>query len=180
MAEAASANHKLTNLHRQVLDEIDGLLALARNQDPAVDAVTPVSGWSVLDHVEHLALADEASLHQLEAALERDSGPPIRLAGRAVLLTGWIPRGVGKAPEPSRPASSGREAVVTRFEAVRHRVEELSGKLGQIGSGRGRASHPVFGGLSAAQWLRFLTIHHHHHRKIIDAIRRAVDAEQAS
>jgi len=180
MAEAESANHKLTNLHRQVLDEIDGLLAIARDQDPAVDTVTPVSGWSMLDHVEHLALADEASLHQLEAALERDSGPPLRLGGRLVLLTGWIPRGVGKAPEPSRPASSGRNAVVARFEAVRQRVEELGGKLSQIGSSRGRASHPVFGGLTAAQWLRFLAIHHHHHRKIIDAIRQAIRTESAS
>lgn len=179
MPEATSTESRHAGLHRRVLQQVDDLLALAQSRDPVIAAVTPVSGWSILHHVEHLSLAGEGSLHQLEAALERDGGPPIRLTGRVLQLVGWIPRGAGKAPELTRPALEEREAVVARLEAVRRRVEQLGARLDRIGSARGRSSHPIFGGFTALQWLRFLSIHHHHHLKIVDEILRAAEADRA-
>lgn len=165
----------VATLHRRVLSQIDRLLAVAEDPGDFPEADTPVSGWTALLHAEHMARADEGALHQLHSALERDDGegPPLKLLGRITLAVGWIPRGSAKAPETTRPASSSREEVAADLGRVRERVEALGSRLDEIAAARGRASHPVFGGLTPKRWLRFLFIHHHHHLKIIDDIRSA-------
>lgn len=174
---AERGGEPLRPLHREVLEQVDHLIALAEGPGSALNGAdrerTPVSRWSPLEHAEHLALADEASLHQLEAALDRDDGPKGTLVGRLVLLLGWIPRGVGKAPEQTRAEGVDRYEVAERLRAVRERIEALGGRLDEVAAARGRASHPVFRGLTAAQWLKFLSVHHRHHLKIIEDIRRA-------
>lgn len=167
----------LQALRRRVLDQVDELLAVAEDPGGFADARTEVSGWTPLLHAEHLAKADTASLHQLEAALERsrsgEAGPRAGFVGRILLALRWIPRGVGKAPETSRPGGAERQEIAAELRAVRARIETLEGSLGEIAEGRGRASHPIFGGLTPAQWLRFLWMHHHHHLKIVRDIRKA-------
>lgn len=171
----------LAALHRRILAQVDELLAVAEDPGGFPDARTPASGWTPLLHAEHMAKADAASLHQLESALERsrngEPGPRGRLVGRAVVALGWVPRGLGKAPVTTTPADSDRRQVAAELRAVRGRIESLRGRLDEIAAGRGRASHPVFGGLTPAQWLRFLWVHHHHHLKIVRDIRGAWQAE---
>jgi len=169
----------LAALHARALGQIDELLAVAEDPGPFPAARTPASSWSALEHAEHMARADDGALHQLEAALERDGGPRIKLAGRVVLRLGWIPRGVGKAPATTRPDGADRRRVADALVAARRRLGELAPRLDEIARSRGRASHPIFGGLSAAQWLRFLTVHHHHHLKIIADVRRAYERSAA-
>lgn len=171
----------LETLHRRILAQVDELLAVAEDPGPFPEARTRVSGWCALEHAEHMARADEASLHQLERALERgrsgDAGRGITLAGRGILALGWIPRGVGKSPEVSRPAGSERARVAADLRAVRERTAALGARLDELAAGRGRASHPFFGGLTPARWLRFLWVHHHHHLKIVRDVRAAFEAE---
>lgn len=168
--------HRLAPLHREILSQIDTLLGIAEEPGEFPEARTRVSGWSALQHTEHMAQADDGSLHQLEAALTRDGGPRFKLAGRVVLALGWIPRGAGKAPAASRPEARSREEVAAALHSVRDRIEALGDRLPEIAAARGRASHPVFGGLRPAQWLRFLQVHHHHHLKIVAGIRRAYES----
>lgn len=165
----------LASLHREILDQVDALLAVAEDPSPFPVAATPVSGWSALEHAEHMAQADAGSLHQLETALTRDGGPRFKLSGRVVLALGWIPRGVGKAPATSRPEARDREQVAAALGEVRGRIAALGDRLEEIAAARGRASHPIFGGLTPARWLRFLQIHHHHHLKIVEDIRSAYE-----
>lgn len=192
MAEAGGARtrggRRLQALHGRILQQIDELLAVTRDPGSFPEARTAVSRWSALDHAEHIAKADEGSLHQLETALERDGGPRFTLAGRLVLALGWIPRGVGKAPGNTRPSDRDREqagesapprdedrrrAVAEDLTKVRREIEALAGRFDEIAAGRGRASHHVFGGLTPGRWLRFLWVHHRHHLKIVHDIRRA-------
>lgn len=167
----------LEALRRRVLDQVDELLAVAEDPGDFPDARTEVSGWTPLLHAEHMARADAGSLHQLESALERgrndEAGPRGRFLGRLALTTGWIPRGVGKAVESTRPAGAERREVAAELREVRARIEALRDRLDEIALGRSRASHPVFGGLTPAQWLRFLWVHHHHHLKIVRDVRAA-------
>lgn len=167
----------LESLHRKGLAQIDEFLALTEDAGPFARARTPVSGWCALEHAEHIAKADDASLRQLEQALERsragEAGPRIRLAGRLALALGWIPRGVGKAPPTARPEGIDPAEVAEALRRARERVEALRPSLDEIAAADGRASHPVFGGLTPAQWVRFLWMHHHHHLKIVRDIRKA-------
>jgi hypothetical protein len=172
---------ELETLHRKILSQVDELLAVADDPGPFPGEHTQVSGWSALEHAEHMARADDGSLHQLERALERDRagerGRGITLAGRAVLAMGWIPRGMGKAPEIARPLRADGAQVAADLRRVRERIGALGERLEEIAAGQGRANHPIFGGLTPARWLRFLWVHHHHHLKIIRDIRAAFAAE---
>jgi len=174
--ERRPRDHRLAPLHREVLSQIDTLVAIAEDPGPFPVATTDVSGWSALEHAEHMAQSDTASLHQLEAALERDGGPRFKLAGRVILAIGWIPRGAGKAPAGTRPEARDRLEVAAALRSIRERIAALDDRLDEIAAGRGRASHPIFGGLTPARWLRFLKIHHHHHLKIVADIRQAFEA----
>ena len=160
-------------IHATLLSQLDRLLAIAEDPGEFPDAHTGVSRWSPLLHAEHLARADAASLDQLDKALERDGGAGLKPLGLVVLTFGWIPRGRGEAPEPSRPGGADRERVADDLRAVRARIEALGDRLDEIAAGRGRASHPFFGGLTPARWLRFLEVHHHHHLKIVEDVRAA-------
>lgn len=192
MAEAYGARtaggRRLESLHGRILEQIDELLAVARDPRGFPEARTAVSRWSALDHAEHIAKVDEGSLRQLETALERDGGPELTFVGRLVLALGWIPRGVGKAPGNTRPNDRDREGadgpdrprdedrhrvVAEQLTDVRSAIEALAGRFDEIAAGRGRATHHVFGGLTAARWVRFLWVHHRHHLKIVRDIRRA-------
>jgi hypothetical protein len=36
-----------------------------------------------------------------------------------------------------------------------------------VGAQLSHMRHPYFGGLTPAEWLRFIPVHHHHHLKIV-------------
>lgn len=163
----------LAATHREVLRQIDRLLAIAEDPGEFPDARTDVSRWSPLLHAEHLARAGQGSLGQLETALERDGGPALKPLGWLVLTLNWIPRGKGKSPEAAVPRGIERAPVAAELRAYRQRFEALEARLDEIAAGTGRASHPFFGGLTPPRWLRFLEVHHHHHLKIVEDIRRA-------
>ncbi len=55
MPESASA--KTLRLHRQVLAQLDDFLALARDPTELACRAPQVSGWSVGQQLEHLALS---------------------------------------------------------------------------------------------------------------------------
>lgn len=169
------STRRLERTRERCLEQIDRLLSAARDESPVSETLTDVSGWTILQQAEHMALADLGSLRQLENALERstagEAGPTQKLLPRIFLWAGWIPRGRARAPEGARPTKLPRAEIVARLEEVRARVEALP--LDELAQASGRASHPVFGGLTAGQWLYFMTVHHHHHLKIIDDIRSA-------
>lgn len=174
----------LARLHEELLGQVDEWLAVAQDSGAFPVARTRVSGWCALEHAEHMAKADQASLRQLDQALARsragEAGPRIKLAGRVLLALGWIPRGLGKAPEVTSAAGADRDEVAATLRRVRDRVQALGQSMDEIARSRGRASHPVFGGLTPAQWLRFLWIHHHHHLKIVRDVREELGATPSS
>lgn len=163
----------LATTHARVLAQIDRLLAIAEDPGEFPHARTDVSRWSPLLHAEHLAKAGLGSVGQLDKALAREGGPRLSPAGWLILKLGWIPRGRGKAPATAVPEGSEREPVAAELRRLRERVAALEGRLDEVAAAKGRASHPIFGGLTPARWIQFLEVHHHHHLKIVEDIRRA-------
>ncbi len=141
-----------------------------------------VSAWSVAQQLEHLLLVERSVLAQIHRLLDARQLPPlagINLLGRTVLATGFMPRGVAKAPGGSLPAAAAARAAAAATEQqgeVERRIAALAPRLDELQrTGRAglRLAHPRFGGLDGPQWLRFLGIHTHHHLKIVRDIRRA-------
>ena len=159
-----------------ILARIEDLLESARQPEIAALQAPEVSSWSVGRQMEHLALSDLAIVAGLEAllagTLESAGGGPTR-SGWIVLLTGWIPRGKGRAPEQTVPEDKELPAVVRDLEEARRRFRDIKGHAAAISASRATYRHPLLGSLDAGQWLRFTRIHHDHHAKIIAEIRRA-------
>lgn len=139
-----------------------------------------VSRWSVGEQLDHMVKVDRGILDLIEGALRATSPapsePPIRpvsVAGRVVLLTRYIPRGIGKSPKPYLPVEPSPADLRAGIAEVTERLRALEPRLADIPRCPGLWRHPRFGGLNAAQWLCFVDIHQHHHLKIIRDIAKA-------
>lgn len=157
---------------RAQLAQLEGLVADRAAGDRRVPSI---SGWSVAEHVEHLARAHGAIFARLIQLTEPDdptsSGGRVTLLGLVVLLVGRIPRGRGKAPAPSQPIGGGGDARA-QLEAARVQLEQLADRTDRLAASRGRFGHPYFGRLHPRQWLRFAEIHADHHLRIAREIVR--------
>jgi len=128
-----------------------------------------LSAWTIGMHVEHTAKV----IHRISNALAASTSPAPKakwsLARFFVLTSGRIPRGKGKAPEPTIPnhALSGEELLKMLDEAQRSVL--IAEKVD-----RGCwFTHPRFGVLKRDQALRFVRIHTRHHLQIIKEIAQA-------
>jgi hypothetical protein len=158
---------------RGLLRELGVAIALGEDPDLAAMSAPAVSGWSVHQHLEHLWRADAEIVGWLarvrEGAVASD-GPGSTIAGAVVLWLGMIPRGKGRAPQFTRPAGSQLQEIVAGFQAVRQDVEILGGALDRLAAATTTRRHPLLGCYTAAQWLRFIHVHHVHHRRIIEEV----------
>jgi hypothetical protein len=132
-----------------------------------------VSGWSVAQQLDHLALAGRGIFRGLaknldEESMEARSG--VTFPGRVVLFFGWIPRGKGKAPKGTQPEPQDLELEL-HMEEMNGAFESLEPRLCELVDRGIWMPHPYFGGFDAVQWLRFTEIHNRHHLKIIREIR---------
>lgn len=148
--------------------------------DPIADACgqpearrDAVSHWSVGQHIDHALKVDAHILGVLHRSpLKPEPVPPPSLIGRLILLTGRIPRGKGRAPDFTVPDIEDYVALRGRVAEAARGYAELEPHLALIATDRRRFAHPILGGFTRAQWLRFASIHHRHHAAIIADILR--------
>ena len=170
---------RLRRLHARVVWQAEHLLDWAGEPEAELGRrAERVSRWSVGEQLAHMVLVDAAALERLAKALEGGTDPAAgpTLLGRAILAAGWIPRGRGRAPENVLPGSVAPEALRRDAAALHAELRALGGRLPDLASSPGRARHFLFGELAAADWLRFIDVHHRHHFRIIADIRRAASA----
>jgi hypothetical protein len=160
MGTAASNREKL-------LSQYTELQALLLAGDDQADSV---SAWSVRDHIEHLLRANEGTLASIALNREPDPVEPKALLGRVVLATGYIPRGQGQAPDGTLPEGLSALELGARFLALELALRALDVEA-LAAEERVVANHVVFGGFSAADWLRLMVVHDEHHMKIIADIK---------
>lgn len=151
--------------------QLDAMTALLTKENAVLQRqIAPVSGWSIAEHLDHSARVCSSILGRVlkpEGATKR----PISLVGKIILMLGYIPRGKGRSPEPFRAKmlpSSEIAAVLDETRSLLRTIEsrEFTPVLDPI------VPHPVFGGLTAPQALRFAVIHTNHHMKIVRDIEK--------
>jgi hypothetical protein len=162
---AGTAEPRCRGTYDALLKQCDQLQELAAENDERLFyRAEKVSTWSVAEQLEHIARATQLMAGAIEKALQPEtagSGRP-SLVGRAVLFTGWIPRGVGKVPASTEPESASKE-----------QLGSLLADLPEIDGAPGRVNHFAFGDLTPRQWLSVIDIHTRHHLKIIRDIQSA-------
>lgn len=192
-----AASRKTIRSHEGVRNAIGECMALLEDTRACDARAASVSDWRVADHLEHLLLADRWIIGWIASVAGAESPGPSEGAtgpgaeapdgsadrggkpsalGYAVLSTGFIPRGRGRAPEQSHPSDRTVPEIVAGFREVRDQVEALEARLGEVDASRLTLQHPVLGRFTPARWLRFADVHHEHHDKIIRDI-LAADAD---
>lgn len=152
---------------------LTGLLAF---EDDVLGKHAPaVSGWSVVQQMVHVALANTRMLTAVHRIVARKAPAQSRgwpsLAGRYVLLRGDFPRGRGKAPPGSVPPENvSRKELDRVLDKSRTVLDSTAPLLPVATDATWRVRHHVFGLLNARQWLRLIAIHADHHFAIIDDI----------
>jgi len=151
--------------------QLSEIARLAGRPETELLTVHPkVSAWSVAQHLDHSLKVGSAVL----GVILTPKDPPkagINLAGRVVLVIGRFPRGRGESPKPLRGEAADTPkllAAVEKARALRARVTAET-----LLSPSPVLKHPYFGGLSAAQAVKFLSIHTKHHLAIVADILRA-------
>jgi len=157
-----------------ILAQLSTLADLAK-EEPSLELRAPaVSAWSIAEQLEHLRRSDVTivdALTSLDVDGPREGSPTF--AGRLVLVTRYIPRGVGRAPGATQPLEVDLDSLARGLIDVRQGFDTLAAELERLARSRATIRHPALGHFTATQMLTFTAIHHHHHRKIIDDIRRA-------
>jgi uncharacterized damage-inducible protein DinB len=130
-----------------------------------------VSRWSVAEHLDHLLKVTKSILDRLPSDEVIPRG--ISFTGRCIHTLGWIPRGVGQAPERLAGAPCTLEELHARFARVSAALDAMD--TAAVDAARNpNVPHPRFGGLTPSQALRFVTVHNEHHLKIVrDMLRNA-------
>jgi hypothetical protein len=148
---------------------------LDRPED-ALRARTPASGWSALEHLFHLVLANDMSLKNARN-LARGSGrliapmpaPGERDPRAAVILAhGRLPRGT-PAPRFVIPPANPDLALVREIHAETVAAASSAELAVLPDSGTG-IPHQALGVLSAAEWIRFARMHSAHPLRIAPAV----------
>lgn len=173
------ASPQLIAAYRLACEQVDGLVELAAQHDLHDVGAEKVSRWTVGKQLEHLLLSDESILDRFDRLTdgrEAPAGGGRTLVGRIVLLTGYIPRGVGKAPGAVKPAGRDATDIEAGLRRLTERMAELSEQLPLLEEAGWRCRHPYFGALDVGQWMRFMDVHHRHHLKIVRDIRKAAGA----
>jgi len=71
------------------------------------------------------------------------------------------------------PAGTGEEAALAALSRAAARLEAVRAMAHAVPGSRARIRHFLFGGLTAAQWIRVARVHTRHHLRIIADIERA-------
>lgn len=148
--------------------QLERMRALARS--PQLHARSErVSGWSVGEHLDHMARVSMSVLRRLAQESVEPAPKGINLMGRLLLALRWIPRGLGKAPSRFHAVPCTAAEIEESLTAL----ERAFGALppGALSRTRGPiVPHPRFGPLDPEQALRFVVVHHDHHLKIVDDV----------
>ncbi len=159
----------LTRSRQVVLDAVDGVTDSQARWKPAVDR------WSILEYVEHLAVADDQLVALVKRCLETPARPETEQERRQredKIRATPMPRGVNRAPDMLKP--NGRFASLTdavaAFLAARERTLEYA-RTTQEDLRSHFAPHSVLGPLDGYQWLTANARHAENHAGNIREIR---------
>ncbi len=117
-------------------------------------------------HLDHSCKVINGVYQALQESKPEQYKPKFSFWRQMVMLTGVIPRGVGKAPKVVRPP----EVIVLKDIEKQLALCEVSIRELDNLPENAHFKHPVFGHLNRKQTRKFLAIHTRHHLKIIKDI----------
>jgi uncharacterized damage-inducible protein DinB len=155
---------RLQDSHRVLLDTLDGV------DEDRMRRPGPDGGWSVIQIVGHLSLAEQHTLAYIRKKMQDPALPPAgalsfwRTAVVAVALRSPI-----RAKAPERTANPDADCTIAaareRWDGVRRDWGELVATLPPALADRAIFRHPRVGMMSLPHTLAFMREHVLHHRR---------------
>ena len=125
-----------------------------------------VSHVSIYWHVEHCLKVLGGVTTMLEQSTPADFKPRWSIIKTYIMITGFIPRGKGRAPKQTIPNNLSDKTTLKAMHAkVFLQIQQLD-NLPPTSCFK----HPLFKWLDKKQTVRFMAIHTNHHLKIIKDI----------
>ena len=161
-------------------EAFDAFEAIRQEGAEALGTRAPeVSGWSVEQHLYHIALATDLAFRHVRS-LVAGKGRLIREEGaledRAaeVLANDATPRGEAEAPRMVTPDDEvNPDFLEMELRGNRETLAKLEEIADEIAGAPGWIPHQELGTLAAAHWLRFAALHARHHWAIVRDVRAA-------
>lgn len=160
-------------------DRIRAKLVAAVSAIPDEIAAASADGepWSVAQIVEHLALVEESLTRVCAKLLSKAEAAGLRSDGHARISNGFLER-VGspstariEAPEMVKP--SGEKTIAESLQKMsesRSRVDQIRPMFEKFDGVEAKFPHPVFGDMSAHEWLALIGGHEARHLKQIERV----------
>jgi hypothetical protein len=156
----------------RIRSQNERIRALVQSGDARLAAAqVRISAWCVSEHLDHALKVAQSIVRRVNQPDAEPGKRGINLIGRAVLLGGWIPRGRGKSPERlvgTRVAAAEIDSSIAKLE---HMMSEVVIDACES-SRKPTVPHPLFGGMTPRQALRFAVVHTNHHLRIVADILR--------
>ena len=136
-----------------------------------------VSGWSVEQHLYHIALATDLAFGHVRALLAgkgrliSDEGE-LGAQAAEVLASDTTPRGEAEAPRMVTPDDDvNPDFLAMELRGNRDSLAKLEEVATDLAAAPGWIPHQTLGTLAAPHWLRFAALHARHHWAIVKDIR---------
>jgi len=127
---------------------------------------TTISSKSIAWHLDHSLKVIITICNLIEKSDSTHYHWKFNFIRTFVLLTGYIPRGKGKAPkEVLPPAKITQEDILKQITLTKNKLNSATNL-----APKNNFKHPYFGQLNLKQTLQFLKIHTKHHLKICSDI----------
>ncbi|MEX2584574.1 MAG: DinB family protein [Gemmatimonadota bacterium] len=169
-----SAHRRLERAVREHREAVERYVATAETLDASAWVTPWAEGkWSPAEVTEHLVLYYEAALDELSGT----TGMKVKVGPVTTRLLRWflLPHIIfhrtvplrARAPRAIRPTGSNLDRVESLLR-IRESTDRFESEIGSAAAGRVRTvTHPYFGTLRPAVFVRFSAVHlEHHHRQI--------------
>jgi hypothetical protein len=170
-AERAHAIQLLQDSQKEFLASVEGLTDEQWNYKPGPDR------WSVGETAEHIVLAEGALFSGVDRALASPPNPDweAKTRGKTEFLEKvMVDRShKAQAPEAIQPRSNlSREEVIRQYRRARGKTLKFAEET-QVALKEHTADHPfpVFGTLTAYQWLIYIPLHNMRHNQQIAEVK---------
>jgi hypothetical protein len=169
--ERAKVVKLLRDTQKEYLEALENLTDAQWNYTPS-----PLK-WSVGLTAEHIMLTELALFSAVEAALAEKANPDwqSKTTGKAEFIERVMPSRTRRAQAPREVRPTGklsRDEVISRFKQMRAKVLEFAEKTDKpLKAHTLDHPFPVFGTLSAYDWLLYIPLHNLRHNKQIAEVK---------
>lgn len=146
---------------KQLAQQIEELISYVQHTDKVNESISKTTvGWQI----DHAAQVLAGICDVLQKSDPKQYKWKFSLAGNYIMLTGKIPRGVGRAPKAvrSQERSFEKQHLLDQLAKAKAGVEGLPSI-----DDKAYFNHPYFGDFRKKKAIKFVGIHTEHHLKII-------------